>query len=395
MTAFGALRKLIACLVEVCSAPEADLAPTTEGVRIRPRTTLLANFDAWLITCSLSRTILIPKPGDRMISRRVFAGLALLTLAPRVAFSQPRDDARRLGVLLVERLEDHPTAQARPTALLEGLAALGWREGTNLRIDWRFAGGDPALFERYAAELVALNPEVIVTGGTPAVTALRRHTNTIPIVFSTLADPVGQGFVESLARPGGIMTGFTDTDPVMTGKRLGMLKQIAPPVAHVAVLYNPATAPGVGPTMQVIEQMAPTLDVTVRAAPVRDDVEIEAAITAISHEQRGGLLVLPDGFTSVHRGTIVGLAARYRLPAVYWNRFFVIDGGLMTYGVDYPDLMRRAADYVDRILKGANPADLPVQNPTKFQTILNLKTASALGVTLSPALIASADDVIE
>ena len=206
----------------------------------------------------------MPKPGDRMISRRVFAGLALLMLAPRVAFSQSRD-VRRLGVLLVERLDD-PTAQARPTALSKGLAALGWREGTNLRIDWRFAGGDPALFERYAAELVALNPEVIVTGGTPAVTALRRHTHTIPIVFSTLADPVGQGFVESLARPGGIMTGFTDTDPVMTGKRLGMLKQIAPPVAHVAVLYNPATAPGVGPTMQVIEQMAPTLDVTVRAA---------------------------------------------------------------------------------------------------------------------------------
>jgi len=162
-----------------------------------------------------------------MISRRVFAGLALLTLAPRVAFSQSRD-VRRLGVLLIERLDD-PTAQARPTALSKGLAALGWREGTNLRIDWRFAGGDPALFERYAAELVALNPEVIVTGGTPAVTALRRHTNTIPIVFSTLADPVGQGFVESLARPGGIMTGFTDTDPVMTGKRLGMLKQIAAP----------------------------------------------------------------------------------------------------------------------------------------------------------------------
>ena len=180
-----------------------------------------------------------------MISRRVFAGLALLTLAPRVPFSQSRD-VRRLGVLLIERLDD-PTAQARPTALSKGLAALGWREGTNLRIDWRFAGGDPALFERYAAELVALNPEVIVTGGTPAVTALRRHTNTIPIVFSTLADPVGQGFVESLARPGGIMTGFTDTDPVMTGKRLGMLKQIAPPVEHVAVLYNPATAPGCWP----------------------------------------------------------------------------------------------------------------------------------------------------
>src|ERR1051325_6751472 len=220
-----------------------------------------------------------------MISRRVFAELALLTLAPRVAFSQSR---RRLAVLLVDRLED-PTAQARPTALREGLAALGWREGINLRIDWRFAGGDPALFERYAAELVALNPEVIVTGGTPAVTALRRHTNTIPIVFSTLADPVGQGFVESLARPGGIMTGFTDTDPVMSGKRLGMLKQIAPPVEYVAVLYNPATAPGVGPTMQVIEQIAPTLDLMVIAAPVSDDIQIEAVITAISHEQRGGL----------------------------------------------------------------------------------------------------------
>jgi putative ABC transport system substrate-binding protein len=326
-----------------------------------------------------------------MISRRVFAGLAVMALAPPAAFSQSRDGVRRLGVLLAER----PDNQIRATALLQGLAALGWHEGGNLRIDWRFAGGDPALFERYAAELVALGPEVIVTGGTPSVTALRRQTTTIPIVFSTLADPVGQGFVESLPRPGGIMTGFTDNYPPMTGKRLGMLKQIAPPVEHVAVLYNPATAPIVGPTMQMLDQMGPSLDLAVRAAPIRDDAEVDAAISALAHEQHGGILVLPDSFTDVHRNTIVGLAAQYRLPAAYWNRFFVVDGGLMAYGVDYPDLMRRAADYVDRILKGAKPSELPVQNPTKFQTILNLQSAKALGVTFSPVLLAAADEVIE
>ena len=201
--------------------------------------------------------------------------------------------------------------------------------------------------------------------------------------------------VESLVRPGGHMTGFTDIYPPMTGKRLEMLKQIAPPVERVAVLYNPATAPVVGATMQTLEQIAPSLDVTVRAAPIRDDAEIDAAITALAHEQHGGILVLPDGFTTVHRKNIISLAARYRLPAVYWNVLFMRDGGLMSYGVDYIDLMRRAADYVDRILKGASPADLPVQNPTKFSTILNLKTAREIGVTLAPALLAAADEVIE
>jgi putative ABC transport system substrate-binding protein len=197
-----------------------------------------------------------------MITRRAFAGLAVIPWVPSTAFSQSRDRVRRLGVLLVERPDD----KTRTTALLEGLAALGWREGVNLHIDWRFTGGDPALYDRYAAELVALAPEVIVTGGTPAVAALQRQTTTIPIIFSTLADPVGQGFVDSLARPGGHMTGFTDIYSPMTGKRLGMLKQIAPPVERVAVLYNPATAPLVGATMQMVEQMAPSLDLTVRAA---------------------------------------------------------------------------------------------------------------------------------
>jgi len=324
----------------------------------------------------------------------LIAAAAALALLPVAASAQSRDGMRRLGVLLSERADD-PAAQARPAALREGLSALGWHEGANLRIDWRFAGGDPALFERYAAELVALAPEVIVSGGTPSIAALRRQTTTIPIVFSTLADPVGQGFVETLARPGGIITGFTDNVPSMTGKRLGMLKEIVPPVERVVVLYNPATAPIVGPTMQMAEQMAPALDLAVRAAPVRDDVEIDAAITALAHEQRGGLLVLPDSFTNVHRNTIVSLAARYRLPAIYWNRFFVADGGLMAYGVHYPDLMRRAADYVDRILKGAKASDLPVQNPTKFEMIINLKTARALGITIPPTLLAQADEVIE
>jgi hypothetical protein len=240
-----------------------------------------------------------------------------MALAPPAAFSQSRDGVRRLGVLLAER----PDNRIRATALLQGLAALGWREGGNLHIDWRFAGGDPALFERYAAELVALGPEVIVTGGTPSVTALRRQMTTIPIVFSTLADPFGQGFVESLARPGGIMTGFTDNYPPMTGKRLGMLKQIAPPVERVAVLYNPATAPVVGPTMQMLEQMAPSLDLAVRAAPIRDDAEVDAAINALAHakpdqisddlepaEREGaGRDVLPGAARRGRRGDRIGI----------------------------------------------------------------------------------------
>jgi putative ABC transport system substrate-binding protein len=256
-------------------------------------------------------------------------------------------------------------------------------------------GGDPALFESYAAELVALGPEVLWAGNSTAIEVLRRRTRTIPIVFVGVSDPIGQGFVESLARPGGTITGFSNFDPPIAGKWPGMLSQITPPVGRVVVLYNPATAAYAGLYLRAIEDAARSLAVAVWAAPVRDDAEIEAVMMAFVREERGGVLVLPDAFTGAHRDAIVGLAARYRLPAVYPFRSATPVGGLMSYRIDQEDLGRRSAAYVDRILKGANPADLPVQMPTKFELVINLKTAKALGLTLPKSFLASADEVIE
>jgi putative ABC transport system substrate-binding protein len=330
--------------------------------------------------------------------RRVLAGIAaVLASGPLAAQAQPRDGMRRLGVLIGWR-ESDPIGQARATILVQGLDTLGWKEGGNLRIDWRWFGGDPALFERNAAELVALGPDVLLAGGSStAVAALQRQTSSIPIVFVQVADPVGQGFVASLARPGGNITGFSNYDPPMAGKWLGMLTQITPPVGRVAVLYNPATAPYAGLMLHAIEEAAGSLAVAVRAAPVNDDAEIEAMMAGLAHEERGGVLVLPDIFTGMrgHRDAIVGLAARHRLPAVYPYRFFAAIGGLMSYGNEPNDHFRRSAAYVDRILKGAKPGELPVQRPTKFEMAFNLKTAKALGVTIPPSLLAGADEVIE
>lgn len=300
----------------------------------------------------------------------------------------------RLGVLMGSSATD-PQGQKNAAALVQGLAALGWKEGGNLRIDWRRAGGDPTLYERYARELVALDPDVLVASSAPAVEALRRQTSTTPIVFALIADPVGLGFVASLARPGGNITGFSAYDPPMAGRWLQMLTQITPPVAHVAVLYNPGTTPYAGLMLQAIKAAAPSLAVTVRAAPLHDEAEIETTMTALAREGHGGLLVLPEVFTTVHRAAIVALAAQNRLPAVYPFGFFAAAGGLMAYGLDQSDVFRRAATYVDRILKGAKPEDLPVQAPTKFETALNLKTAKALGVTIAPSLLTTADEVIE
>jgi putative ABC transport system substrate-binding protein len=260
----------------------------------------------------------------------------------------------------------------------------------------RWCGGvDPALFERYVAEVFAFGPEVIVGLGTAEMAAVRRRTSTIPIVFTNVTDPIGQGFVQSLAHPGGNITGFSNYDPPMAGKWLTMLTNITPPVARVTVLYNPATAPFAGLMLRAIEEAAPSLKVTVRAAPVNDDAEIEALMVGLAREERGGLLVLPNLFTTVHRDAIVALATRHRLPAVYAFRYFTAIGGLMSYGIDQPDLYRRAAGYVDRILKGAKPGDLPVQRPTKFELVINLKTAKALGLEIPPTLLAIADEVIE
>ena len=301
---------------------------------------------------------------------------------------------RRLGVLMASLASDGE-GQKRAAALAQGLDALNGRDGGNLSIDWRWAGGDPALFQRYAAEMVALGPEVLLAEASPSVEALRQQTSTIPIVFLIVTDPVGQGFVESLARPGGNITGFSNYDPPMAGKWLGILREITPPVARVAVLYNPATAPYAGLYLRNIEDIAPAFAVAVQTAPVKDDAEIEAVMAGLTGEQGAGLLVLPDTFTRLHRDAIDALAARYRLPAVYPFRYFAASGGLMFYGIEIDDLFRRSAGYVDRLLKGAKASELPVQNPSKFALVINLKTAKALGVTVPLALLGSADEVIE
>jgi len=305
-----------------------------------------------------------------------------------------RPGPRRLGVLTTPA-ESDPLQKTRAAALAEGLSALDWKEGGNLRIDWRWGDGDRELIARFAGALVALAPDVLLAVGTPCVEELRRRTSAIPIVFTIVTDPVGQGFVASLSHPGGNITGFTDFDTPMVGKWLGMLMQITPPVTNVASLYNPATAPYADLMLRVLEDAASSLGVTARAAPVHDHAGIETAVTTLSRDEHGGLLVLPDSFTVVNRAAIAASAARAHLPAVYWNRAFTVDGGLMSYGIDMSDLHRRPAVYIDRILRGAKPSDLPVQNPTKFDLVINLKTANALGITLPLSLIASADDVIE
>jgi putative ABC transport system substrate-binding protein len=339
----------------------------------------------------------VSRPARRTMRRRDLVALlgAAAVAAPWRAAAQQRGGVRRLGVLMGGVLAEDPEGQAWAAALIEGLGALDWHEGGNLTIDWRWAGGDPALFERHAAELVALAPEVLVCSASPAVAALRRRTTTLPIIFAVVVEPVVQGFIESLARPGGNITGFSAYDPPMAGKWLAMLTQLDPPVARVAVLHNPATTPYATSMQRTIEEAARSLALTVRSAPVRDDAEIEATMVGLAHEERGGLLVLPSAFTVTHRDAIVGAAARHRVPAVYPFREFATSGGLMFYGVNHPDLFRRSASYVDRILKGEKPADLPVQAPTKFELIVNLKTAAALGITVMPSLIGSADHVIE
>jgi putative tryptophan/tyrosine transport system substrate-binding protein len=327
--------------------------------------------------------------------RVVLAGIAAAFAPGRLAAqAQQQDGVRRLGVLMGFRAND-PEGQAAAAALSRGLGALDWKEGGNLRIDWRWGGGDAALDERYASELVALGPDVLLVQGSAPIKALRRQTSTVPIVFVNTADPVGQGFVASLAHPGGNITGFSVYDPPMASKWLGMLTQITPPVARVAVMFNPATAPYASLMLRAIEDAAPTVALTVRAAPCRDDAEIGTMMAGLAREERTGLLVLADGFNNAHRDAIVALAAQYRVPAVYPFRFFVAAGGLMSYGIDISDLFRRSADYVSRILKGANPGDLPVQNPTTFELVINLKTAKSLGITMAPSLLVGADEVIE
>jgi putative tryptophan/tyrosine transport system substrate-binding protein len=331
--------------------------------------------------------------------RRTFLALAASAAAlPTRGLSQPSggalSGAKRLGVLTPIK-EEPVFYKYRATALLEGFGALGWKAGGNLSIDWRHSHGDGGLLERHADELVALAPDAILAVGTPCVEALRRRTRRIPIVFILVTDPVGQGFVENLSRPGGNLTGFSDFDLAMGAKWLEMLTEIAPRIATVGALYNPASAPFAESMLRVIGEAAVARGVTMRPAPVDDETDLETAVAGIAREARSGLLVLPDVFTILNRSVLIDSVARARLPAVYWNRAFVTDGGLMSYGADINDIYRRSADYIDRIFKGAEPGGLPVQYPTKFELVVNLKNAMALGLQVPPTLLAAADEVIE
>jgi putative ABC transport system substrate-binding protein len=313
---------------------------------------------------------------------------------PMVARAQQNERVRRIGVLVASPADDAET-QARVTAFKEALAQLGWTEGRNVRIDTRWATTNADDLRKHATELAASTPDVLVgASGTTTVGALLQATRTVPIVFAIVIDPVGAGFVASLARPGGNAPGFTNFEYGMSGKWLELLKQIAPGVTRAAVLRDPAIASGIG-QFGAVQAVAPSLGVELSPIDVRDASEIERAVTAFAGIQNGGLVVTGSPSSTIHRHLIIELAARYRLPAVYFDRLFVAAGGLISYGPDLLDQYRRAAGYVDRILKGEKPADLPVQAPTKNGLVLNLKTAKALGLTIPPAVLARADEVIE
>jgi len=313
---------------------------------------------------------------------------------PRAARAQQADRMRRVGVL-DSRAADDPEGQARRAVFLEGLQELGWTDGRNVRIDYRWAAADVDRNRKYAAELVALAPDVILASASASVAALRQTTRTVPIVFVNVIDPVGAGLVASLARPGGSATGFTLFEYNLSGKWLGLFKEIAPNLTRIAIVRDPATSAGIG-QFAVIQAMAPpSFGVELSLIDVRDPGEIERDVAAFARESNGGLIVTASSGAVVHRELIIMLAARHRLPAVYPFRYFVTSGGLISYGPDTIDQFRQAAGYVDRILKGEKAADLPVQAPTKYELAINLKTAKALGLTVPPSLLARTDEVIE
>jgi putative ABC transport system substrate-binding protein len=310
---------------------------------------------------------------------------------PLAGTAQQPERIRRLGVLLAFPEKDSFT-QAIISAFAEALGRFGWVEGKNIRIDYRFAAGDPALFTTYAAALVGQAPDVILATTTPAISALRRQTGTIPIVFVFMADPVGMGFVQSLAQPGGNITGFSSYDAPIIGKWLQLLKEVAPHLTRVAVIFNPDTA--FAPPFLREMEVAPSFGVTVILAPVHRDAAIEQTIAAQAGEPGRGLIILPDSFNETHRDEIIAAAAQLSLPLIGTPQF-PRAGGLMSYWFDPVGLFAQAASYVDRILKGASPADLPVQQPTKYSLIINLKTAKALGLTVPSSMLDLADEVIE
>jgi ABC-type uncharacterized transport system substrate-binding protein len=329
-----------------------------------------------------------------MRRREFVIGLGGAMAWPLAARAQQPTAIRHVGVLL-NLSESDVEAQRLVKAFREGLARLGWVDGHNLRIDYRWAGGDVGRIRTFAKELVELSPDILLGYATPSVAALQQETRSIPIVFLSVTDPVGQGLVASLAHPGGNITGFAVFELSLGTKWMGALKQIAPNLKRVTTIFNSKTAPYYSLYLNAIEKAASSFAVELRVVEVHDDADIERTISALSHEPDSGLIVMPDSFNMVHRRTIITQVDRHRLPAVYYFPFFARDGGLISYGPDEADMFRQAASYVDRILKGTKAGDLPVQQPTKYELVINLKTAKALGFTIPEPFLQTADEVIE
>ena len=333
---------------------------------------------------------------SRHTRRREFIALigsAAASWSPAAGAQQPLQ-MRRIGLLISTR-EDDAEGQARVALFRQGLNELGWTEGRNINVDYRWVGGDAARAKANAAELVSQKPDVIIANSTLSLAAIRNETSTIPIVFLVVGDPIGQGFVSSLAHPSGNITGFTAFEFSTGAKWLELIKEIVPELRRVAFMFNPAGGPYGEKFVQAITPLASLSAIDLLISPTRDAAEIDRALVAVSGEPKGGLIVSPDAFTTSNRGLIISLAARYRLPAIYPYRFFAADGGLLSYGHDANEPWRRAPSYVDKILRGTSPADLPIQQPTKFELIINLKTAKALGLTIPPQLLDRADELIE
>jgi ABC-type uncharacterized transport system substrate-binding protein len=329
--------------------------------------------------------------------RREFIGI--LGSATAIAWlsaarAQQPDRIHRIGVLMARKSDD-AEGQKQFRALKEGLAELGWSEGQRIHFEARWTVGDVAEAQRFAQDLVASKPDVLVANGTPSLVAMRNATSTVPVVFVSVADPVGQGFVPSLSRPGGNITGFSVEEASMGGKWLEVLKEIAPLVTRITIIYNPDTAPYAPMFFPAMQAAAPRMAVALSTSQVHATGDIERIIAAAGREPGGGLIVLPDSFMFGQRQRIIALSAEHHLPTIYPIRFFVTDGGLIAYGIERVDLFRRAANYVDRVLRGASAGELPVQQPTKFEFAINLKTAKALGLTVPQSLLLSADEVIE
>ena len=328
------------------------------------------------------------------MKRRDFIKVVTATAAAWPITAHAQSTKKLLIGVLMGFAESDPNAQKLVSAFRGMLNALGWKEGGNINIEVRWGAGDPERMKGFAKELVELRPDIILAQTTPVLRAIARETQTIPIIFAVVSDPIGGGFAASLTRPGGNVTGFTDAEPEMGGKWVQLLKNIAPSTERVSLLFNPATAPPLKFYLPSIEAAAASFNVAITKAPIDSSVEFEDVVAAASKPGEG-VIVMPDGHNTTHRDLIIALTARYRVPAIYFNRYFVQSGGLIGYGDDYAELFRQSARYVDRVLRSEHPGELPIQLPAKFELAVNLKTAEALGLEVPSTLVASADEVIQ